>query len=275
LIKSKICRRRKEYMPEIALTIAGSDSSAGAGIQADLKTFAAHKIYGTCVITAITAQNTTKISKIFKIPLEMIEAQLDAVFEDFAINAIKTGMLPSPEIIDLVVERIEGLNIPIVVDPIIKAGIGRDLIEKAAINKFLSRLFPIAELITPNIFEAESFSGIKVKSESDLRKCASKIIEKGAKAVLIKGGHLNMPNVIDFLFLQDETQRIFKKPRIQGETRHGTGCVLSAAITANLAQKYDVCESVDHAEQYIDMIFPDILKVGQGNPPINPFYKIF
>ena len=149
-------------MPKVAFTIAGSDSSAGAGIQADLKTFAVHKVYGTCVITAITAQNTVKIFKILKIPVDMIEAQLDALFEDFTIGAIKTGMLPSAEIIELVADKIGKLNVPIVVDPIIKAGVGRDLIEKEAINEFISRLFPIATLVTPNIFEAEIFFILKI-----------------------------------------------------------------------------------------------------------------
>ena len=262
-------------MPEIALTIAGSDSSAGAGVQADLKTFAAHKVYGICVITAITAQNTTKVFKIFKIPMDMIEAQLDALLEDFSIGAIKTGMLPSAEIIALVADKIKGLNVPIVVDPIIKAGVGRDLIEKEAINELVSRLFPMATLVTPNIFEAESFSGVKVKSESYLKSCAQKLMEKGVKAVLIKGGHLNAPEVVDFLFLKNGKQKVFRKPRVQGETRHGTGCVLSAAITANLANKMDLIEAVDRAEKYIDLIFPEILKVGRGNPPINPFSKRF
>ncbi len=262
-------------MPEIALTIAGSDSSAGAGIQADLKTFAAHNVYGTCVITAVTAQNTTKVFKILKIPVEMIEAQLDALFEDFTIGAIKTGMLPSAEIIELVADKIGKLNVPIVVDPIIKAGVGRDLIEKEAINEFISRLFPIATLVTPNIFEAEIFSGTKVKSESDLKPCAKKVLEKGVEAVLIKGGHLNVPDVIDFLLLKNGRQTTFKKSRFQGQTRHGTGCVLSAAITANLANKYDLLEAVDRAEKYIDLIFPEALNVGRGNPPINPFSKGF
>ena len=262
-------------MPKIALTIAGSDSSAGAGIQADLKTFAVHKVYGTCVITAITAQNTVKVFKILKIPVDMIEAQLDALFEDFSIDAIKTGMLPSAEIIELVADKIGRLNRPIVVDPIIKAGVGRDLIEKEAINEFISRLFPIATLVTPNIFEAEAFSGIKVKAESDLRTCAQELIEKGAEAVLIKGGHLNVPDVIDFLLSQDGMQKSFKKSRFQGQTRHGTGCVLSAAIAANFANKYDLLEAVDRAEKYMDLIFPEALDVGHGNPPINPFSKRF
>jgi hydroxymethylpyrimidine/phosphomethylpyrimidine kinase len=260
-------------LTEIALTIAGSDSSAGAGIQADLKTFAAHKIYGVCVITALTAQNTTNVFKIFKIPLDMIEAQLDALFEDFTISSIKTGMLPSAEIIALVANKLSGLNVPIVVDPIIQAGVGRDLIEKEAINEFISRLFPIATLVTPNIFEAESFSGVRVKSESDLKVSAQKMIEKGVKAILIKGGHLNVPEVVDFLFLKNGKQKVFRKTRVQGQTRHGTGCVLSAAIAANLADKMDLAEAVDRAEKYIDMIFPETLKLGHGNPPINPFSK--
>jgi len=262
-------------LPKIGLTIAGSDSSAGAGIQADLKTFAAHKVYGTCVITAITAQNTVKVFKILKMPVDMIEAQLDALFEDFTIDAIKTGMLPSAEIIELVADKIGKLNVPIVVDPIIKAGVGRDLIEKEAINEFISRLFPIATLVTPNIFEAEIFSGIKVKSESDLKICAKKVLEKGVEAVLIKGGHLNVPDIIDFLLLKNGRQKTFKKSRVQGQTRHGTGCVLSAAITANLAKKDDLLEAVDRAEKYIDLIFPEAVNVGRGNPPINPFAKSF
>ncbi|NVM54078.1 MAG: bifunctional hydroxymethylpyrimidine kinase/phosphomethylpyrimidine kinase [Candidatus Helarchaeota archaeon] len=257
------------------MTIAGSDSSAGAGIQADLKTFAAHKVYGVCVITAITSQTTTKISDIFKIPIEIIENQLDTLLEDVSVDAIKTGMLVSSQIIELVVNKINAVNVPIVVDPIIKAGTGRSLLEKSAMDTLESLLFPIAEIITPNIFEAESFSGITIKSEAEVMKAAEKLIKKGAQAVLIKGGDLDSKDIMDFLLLRDGTNQIFTKTRVSNQERHGSGCVLSAAITANLANNYDLLESVERAEKYVEKIYPDVLEVGRGTPPMNPFYGLF
>lgn len=262
-------------MSEIALTIAGSDSSAGAGIQADLKTFAVHKVYGVCVITAITAQNTTKITKIFKLPLEIIESQIDVLFEDLSINAIKTGMLVSSEIIELIVEKLTSVKVPIVVDPILRAGIGHELIEKSAIKTLISKLIPISEIVLPNIFEAEIISGIKIKNESDLKKAAIKMIDQGANAVLLKGGHLNSKKVVDFLLLKDGTHHIFEKERIPNQDRHGSGCVLSAAITAQLAKKNKLYNTVLEAEKFIERIFSNIIKIGHGVPPINPFYGLF
>ncbi len=262
-------------MSKIALTIAGSDSSAGAGIQADLKTFAAHKVYGLSVITAITAQNTTKISTIFKIPLEIIEAQLDVLLEDFSIQAIKTGMLASADIIQLLVNKLKALAIPIVVDPILKAGTGRDLLEPSAIDIAMEQLFPIATIITPNIYEAEQFSGMHIESEANFREVAEHLLQRGAKAVLLKGGHLNSKQVVDFLLLPDGTHHLFRKTRISTQARHGTGCVLSAAITANLASNYDLYEAVVRAEKYLEKIYPDLVKVGYGAAPLNPFYTLF
>ncbi|MFX1297045.1 MAG: bifunctional hydroxymethylpyrimidine kinase/phosphomethylpyrimidine kinase [Promethearchaeota archaeon] len=258
-----------------ALTIAGSDSSAGAGIQADLKTFAAYKVYGLSVLTAITAQNTIKISKIYKIPLEIIEAQLDVLLEDLSIDAIKTGMLVSSEIIDLVVSKINTKNVPIVVDPILRAGTGRDLLEESAIETLILKLIPIAELILPNIMEAEIISGIKIESELNFREVAEKLLEKGANAVLIKGGHLDSKEVLDYLLFKDGTRYVFKKTRISDQDRHGSGCVLSAAITANLAKGFDLFESIKRAEKFMEKIYPDFINIGHGVPPLNPFYNLF
>ncbi len=259
-------------MSKIALTIAGSDSSAGAGIQADIKTFAVHKVYGVSVVTAITAQNTTKISKIFEIPIDIIEAQLDALLEDVSIDALKTGMVLSRKIVELVARKFGGLEIPIVVDPILKAGTGRELLEEAAIETLLSHLVPIADIIIPNVMEAERLTGIKIDSESNFTEVAEKFLERGAKAVLIKGGHLISKEVLDFLLLEDGTRHIFQKVRYSGQDRHGSGCVLSAAITANLARGFDIFDAVKRAERFIERIFPDILDIGRGVPPINPLY---
>ncbi len=260
---------------QIALSIAGSDSSAGAGIQADLKTFAAHKVYGICVITAITAQNTTQISDVFKVPLDIIESQLSTLLEDFSIDAIKTGMLVSSEIVKLIAARLSKLSIPIVVDPIIKAGTGRDLLESEAIESMISHLFPIAEVITPNIFEAETISGIIIRSEVDIVRAGEKFIKMGANAVLIKGGHLISRGVVDFLILKDGTQKTFQKTRHSDQDRHGSGCVLSAAITANLTKGFDLPEAVERAEKFIERIYPSPIKVGKGTSPMNPFFNLF
>ncbi|MHA1131947.1 MAG: bifunctional hydroxymethylpyrimidine kinase/phosphomethylpyrimidine kinase [Candidatus Helarchaeota archaeon] len=262
-------------MSKIALTIAGSDSSAGAGIQADIKTFAVHKVYGVSVVTAITAQNTTKVSEIFKIPPEIVEAQLDALLEDMSINALKTGMLVTSEIVELVVRKVQGLDIPIVVDPISKAGTGKVLLENAAMDTLIKKLIPISDLVIPNIMEAERLAGIKLGSESELRDAAEKILNKGAKAVLIKGGHLSSKKAVDFLLTKNGTRQIFQKVRYSGQDRHGSGCVLSAAITANLAKGFDLKDAVKRAERFIERIFPDVLQVGHGTPPINPLYGLF
>jgi hydroxymethylpyrimidine kinase/phosphomethylpyrimidine kinase len=260
---------------KIALTIAGSDSSAGAGIQADLKTFSALKIYGISVITAITAQNTVKISKVFQVPSEIIEAQLDLVIEDFSIDAVKTGMLVSSEVIELIADKLTPLKVPLVVDPIIQAGTGRKLLENSAINSLISTLFPIATIITPNIYEAETFSGIKLNNESDLMRAGKKMIQQGAQAVLIKGGHFISEKVIDLLILNDGTLHKFEKARVPNQNRHGSGCVLSAAITANLAKGAILYDAIIGAEQYMEKIFPGLLKIGHGTPPIDPFHNIY
>ncbi|NVM28611.1 MAG: bifunctional hydroxymethylpyrimidine kinase/phosphomethylpyrimidine kinase [Candidatus Helarchaeota archaeon] len=259
---------------KVALTIAGSDSSAGAGIQADLKTFAAHKVFGVSVITAITAQNTMKVSKIFKVPIDIIEAQLDAILEDVTINAIKTGMLVSTENIELVASKLKPLKAPLVVDPIIKAGTGRELIEDSAIDKLKTLLLPLATIITPNIHEAEILSGIQINSEADAMKAGEELIQMGANAVLIKGRHFKSKKVVDLLFMKDGTHLTMDKKRNK-EDRHGSGCVLSASITSYLALDWSLNEAVANAEEYMNKIYPGLLKIGHGTPPINPFHELF
>ncbi len=231
-------------------------------------------MYGVSVITAITAQSTVKIADIFKVPLKVIEEQLDTLLEDLSIAAIKTGMILSKDIIELIEVKIGRLKVPIVVDPVIKAGTGCNLLEPPAIDVLATRLFPISTIVTPNIYEAEEFSKIKIKSEENMLEAAEKFIINGLKAVLIKGGHLDSNKVMDLLLLKDGTQKKFIKERVSKQDRHGSGCVLSAAITANLALQYDLYESVELAEQYLEKIYPDLLKIGHGTPPINPFYNI-
>ena len=227
------------------------------------------------VITAITAQSTVEISDILKVPAKIIEGQLETLLEDISIHAIKTGMLLSSDIIELVIKKIKRLNVPVVVDPIIKAGIGRTLLEDPAIDVVRTQLFPISEIVTPNIYEAEKISGIRIASEEQLLEAAENLLKNGSKAILIKGGHLDSKNVVDLLLLKDGTQKKFVKKRVAKQDRHGSGCVLSAAITANLALEYELYESVELAEKYLEKIYPDRLKIGHGTPPINPFYNLF
>jgi len=208
-------------------------------------------------------------------PFEIIDAQLDLVIEDFSIDAVKTGMLVSSEVIELVADKLTPLKVPLVVDPIIQAGTGRKLLENSAIDTLLSTLFPMATIITPNIYEAEVFSGIKINNESDLTRVGKKMIRQGAQAVLIKGGHLRSEKVTDLLILNDGTLHKFEKPRVPDQNRHGSGCVLSAAITAHLARGATLYDAVISAEQYMEKIFPGLLQIGHGTPPIDPFYNIF
>lgn len=258
----------------IALTIAGSDSGAGAGVQADLKTFAVHNVYGVCAITALTAQNTLEVSQIFEVPIKILEAQIESLFADYAIDAVKTGMLLSSEIIEGVVRNLKDKSIPIVVDPIIDAGTGHPLLKESALDTLISQLIPIADIVIPNVMEAGKIAGLTLGTETDFRRAAEAIVSLGAKAVLIKGGHIISTKVQDFLYLKDGTHQIYEKVRYVDQDRHGSGCVLSAAITANLAKGFDILEAVKRAEAYIEKIFPDIVEVGHGVPPINPFYGV-
>ena len=255
----------------VALTIAGSDSGAGAGIQADLKTFSALGVYGLTVITAITAQNTQGVRAVQEIDTGIIEAQLDAVVEDFAIGALKTGMLSSVAVIETVAAGIRrhGLE-PLVVDPVMVAKSGDRLLRKEAVEALRTTLLPLARVVTPNLPEAETLAGLSIRTRADRVAAARAIIELGANAVVVKGGHSDDDPVIDLL-VDDEGVEEFSARRIATTSTHGTGCTFSAAIAAGLARGLDLRTAVGEARSYLSRALLDAPGLGQGHGPLQHF----
>jgi hydroxymethylpyrimidine/phosphomethylpyrimidine kinase len=255
------------------MTIAGSDSCGGAGIEADLKTFAALGVFGTCAITAITAQNTQGVYDILPTPPRMVEKQIETVLEDVPVKAAKTGMLYSKEIMDAVAKAIDRHELRVVVDPVFRAGTGSLLIreedKEALIEMVVSRSF----VVTPNKYETEDIAQMKIKTIDDMKKAASIIGKLGAEAVVVKGGHLEGADVTDILYYDDKF-KIFAKPRVEVEA-HGGGCIFSATITAYLALDYDVVEAVANAEEFMQNAIAFGLRVGKGRVPVNPMASLF
>ena len=251
-----------------ALTIAGSDSGGGAGVQADLKTFAALGVHGLCVITAVTAQNTRGVEAVFDLPSELVTKQLYAVMRDFEVEWAKTGMLSNTEIIQAVGAGIERYSIRAVIDPVMASTTGAPLLRGGAFESLL-KLISSAELVTPNVPEAERLSGIKIKSMVDVKRAAREISELGPRAVLIKGGHLRGREVVDLLYMDGKFSE-FKGPRVLGEPTHGTGCSFSAAITAELAKGTSMLGAIDSARRFIARAIESRLEVGKGIMPVNP-----
>lgn len=259
----------------IALTIAGSDSGGGAGIQADLKTFSALGVFGASVITAITAQNTREVRCIETLSTEIIRLQLETVLDDITVDAVKTGMLPTPEIIEVVAAVIDKYNInKIVIDPVMVASTGARLTGGQTVDAFREFLYKRLLLITPNIPEAEVLSGIRIKSEKDIRKAGERLLDQGCKAVLIKGGHIAQSTSIDFLFTQGKDPVSFSAGFIPTQNLHGTGCSLASAITAYLALGKGLEEAVRSAKEYITQAITSgsDIQTGQGSGPINHFF---
>ena len=237
----------------IALTIAGSDSSAGAGVQADIKSSAACGAYMASVITSITAQNTKGVSSIENISTTMVEQQMKAVFSDMNVASLKTGMVPTKEMVDIIVEYIKSYNITnVVVDPVMISTSGSTLISSEAITAIIKSLLPITLLVTPNTIEASYISGIEIKSRSDFDMVAEKFKKLGVKFLLLKGGHVDGEVLTDVLYncLTGESQE-FVFDKIDTVNTHGTGCSLSSSIAAYLAQGYDIFESVSRAEAFV------------------------
>ncbi|MCD6529702.1 bifunctional hydroxymethylpyrimidine kinase/phosphomethylpyrimidine kinase [Candidatus Bathyarchaeota archaeon] len=249
------------------LTIAGSDSGGGAGVQADLKTFAALNVHGACVITAITAQNTLGVSSIHPLPREVVSKQAKAVLEDLPIEFAKVGMLFSEEIIGEVEGIINEYRLKIVLDPVFRAGSGDPLIESTAKNALIDKLIPKALVLTPNLMEAEDLAQMEIRSLDDLMEAAKKILKMGVKAVLLKGGHLEGEEVFDLL-LKDGGFKIFKKPRVSLKL-HGTGCTLSSAIAAFLAKGENLTRAVEKAEEFIAEAISRSSPIGRGRVPVN------
>jgi hydroxymethylpyrimidine/phosphomethylpyrimidine kinase len=255
-----------------ALTIAGSDSGAGAGIQADLKTFAAHGVYGTSAITAITAQNTVGVSAVLALKPKLVGAQIDAILADIGAHAVKTGMLANAAIIELVTRKIAEHRLKnIVVDPVMVATSGDLLIQKSAVAVLRGKLIPLATIVTPNIPEAEVLTGMKLRTNEEIKEAARLIVEMGAKTVIIKGGHLK-GRAID-LFFDSKTFTALDTPRIRTNNTHGTGCTLSAAIAANLAKGETVASAVANAKRYITEALRHSYRIGSGHSPVHHFYK--
>ena len=259
------------HIPRV-MTIAGSDSGGGAGIQADLKTFAALGVYGTSVITALTAQNTVAVTAVHEIPVEMVAAQIEAVISDIGADAVKTGMLSSGAIIDTVARELNHFRVDrLVVDPVMVAKSGDRLLMEDAVDAMRRSLLPSATVVTPNIPEAETLAEMKIDSGDDARRAAERIVSIGAKAVVIKGGHLVGPPVD--LFYDGREFREFTAPRIESRNTHGTGCTFASAIAAGLAKGMELVDAVAAAKEYVTEAIRRSFDVGHGHGPLNHFYK--
>lgn len=263
--------------PPRLLTIAGSDSGGGAGIQADLKTFAAHGAYGMSVITALTAQNTVAVTAVAAATPAMVAAQIDAVFDDIGVDAVKIGMLANAAIISTVAERLKawrarGAAPPVVLDPVMVAKSGDALLEDAAVAALSAELLPLATLVTPNLPEAARLSGLPVVSEEE-RRCAAVALAGRGPAVLIKGGHGADGEVVDLLHAAGEWHR-FAAPRITTRASHGTGCTLSSAITARLGHGEALPQAVEGAIAYLRQAMLAAYPLGRGHGPVNHFFAL-
>jgi hydroxymethylpyrimidine/phosphomethylpyrimidine kinase len=253
------------------LTIAGSDPGGGAGIQADLKSIHANGAYGLSVITAVTAQNTVAVTQVFELPEEIIRAQLDAVFDDFDVAAVKTGMLASAAIVELVARELERRGARnLVVDPVMVATSGRTLLPREAMESLCRRLLPLATLATPNISEAEQLAGMEVRTLSAAEEAARRILRLGPAAVLVKGGHLAEAPGTDILCDSREVWR-FTGELIDTPNTHGTGCTYAAAIAAQIAQGRDLPAAVGAAKAYLTEAIRHALPFGHGHGPLNHF----
>ncbi|MCL2295472.1 MAG: bifunctional hydroxymethylpyrimidine kinase/phosphomethylpyrimidine kinase [Methanomassiliicoccaceae archaeon] len=254
-----------------ALTIAGSDSVGGAGIQADIKAMASLGVHAATVITAVTVQNTKEIGSILPVPEEIVKEQLEAVLKDCRIEAVKTGMLYSAEIVGVVADILEDRDMPLVVDPVMVATVGGSLSKDGLARSLKNDLLPICELVTPNKYEAETLSGMKIRSEDDAM-LACEIIGKNGSSVLLKGGHMDSKNVTDYLYLSSEFTKM-SKPRLN-KAGHGSGCTLSSFITANLARGLDLVNSVLRARDLIQRTIETQYAVGKGELIVNPLASV-
>ncbi len=253
-----------------ALTIAGSDSGGGAGIQADLKTFQELDVFGMSVITAVTAQNTMGVQGVHPIPPEFIANQMDSVATDIGVDALKTGMLFSPQIIEVVSQKIKQYHWDrVIVDPVMIAKGGASLLQKEAVDALKRYLLPYAFIVTPNIPEAEELTGLMIKSEDDKLEAAKRILNFGVKYVIIKGGHEEGTNESTDLLYDGEKVYSFTEVRYGTKNTHGTGCTFSAAITAGIAKGLTVYDAISEAKKFISAAIREDLHIGNGNGPTN------
>jgi len=266
-------RNPKQATVPVALTIAGSDSGGGAGIQADIKSMQANGVFATSAITAITAQNTQAVTQAMDLPIDLIEAQIDAVYDDFTIGAVKTGMLSSAAIIESVVKKVEQWEMqPLVVDPVMISTSGYVLLQEDAIHYMIHLLIPKATLVTPNTHEASHLTGLDIKTIDDAQEAAKKIFEMGAQAVLVKGGHLEgMGQATDVYYDGNEFDH-FHAEFIDTSHTHGTGCTYASAIAAHLARGFELKDAIAYAKEYVTEAIRYGLDIGKGSGPTNHFF---
>jgi hydroxymethylpyrimidine/phosphomethylpyrimidine kinase len=258
-----------------SLTIAGSDSGGGAGIQADLKTFAAHRVYGTSALTAVTAQNTRGVRAWTALSPDLVRAQIEAVAEDIGVDAVKLGMLANGAIVTVVAAAIRSLKLPnVVLDPVMVAKGGERLLEDDAVTAIRTGLLPLVDVITPNVPEAEVLAGMTIGSLDDMRTAAHRILELGPRVVLVKGGHLPGPESIDLAVTTRESFEL-RGPRVDTTSTHGTGCTLASAIAANLALGLETREALSRAREYVQGAILHAPRIGGGHGPLNHFWRVY
>ena len=256
-----------------AMTIAGSDSGGGAGMQADLKSFAANGVYGTCAVTVITSQNTFGVREVKELPIDLIGSQIDAIMTDIGANAVKTGMLSSSEIIMCVSDKIREYRMEnFVVDPVMKAKGGADLINEEAVATLRDVLIPMATVVTPNAPEASVLTGINVADLDSAREAAVRLVSMGASSVVVKGGHFEEGPATD-VFYDGSEFRLFTTRRIDTPNTHGTGCTFASAIAAGLAKGNSMRDSVSDAKAYVTGAIRHNFQIGGGHGPLNHFYR--
>ncbi len=254
------------------MTIAGSDSGGGAGIQADIKALSANGVFGLSAITAVTAQNTEEITGVFELPLPIIAAQIDALFDDFEVAAVKTGMLSSAAIVELVAARLKSQQVTnLVVDPVMISKSGHPLLNREAVEAVKTQLIPLALIVTPNIHEAQQLAGIEIKSLADARQAAKAIHRLGCKHVVIKGGHLLSDRATDLLY-DGRFFNVLKGTFIETKHTHGTGCTFASAVAAHLARERPVLDAVQAAKAYVTEAIRHGLAIGHGHGPTDHFY---
>lgn len=267
---------QKKYKYPVALTIAGSDSGGGAGIQADLKTFSALGCYGTSVITALTAQNTLGVTGIHSIPPDFVKEQLRAVLIDIRPQAIKIGMVHTPELATAIAEVLQdSKDIPIVLDPVMVATSGARLIEEQTTNRIIAELFPLATIITPNLDEAALLANLPISGVEDMYEAGKAILREGAKGLLLKGGHLPGEQITSLLYLNGGDPKVLVSKKVATDNTHGSGCTLSSAIAAFIARGESIETAVELAGEYVHNAISHGADVatGKGYGPLNHFYN--
>jgi hydroxymethylpyrimidine/phosphomethylpyrimidine kinase len=254
--------------PPRVLTVAGSDSGGGAGIQADLKTMLALGVHGMSVLAAVTAQNSLGVQGYWELPPEAVRAQLDSVLSDIGVDAVKTGMLASTGLVSTVADVLAGVGVPVVVDPVGVSKHGDALLAPDAVSAVRDRLLPVATLVTPNLYEVNQLTGVKVETEAGLREAAEAVLALGPAAVLVKGGHLP-GEAVDLLLTRDGTARTYRAPRLDNRHTHGTGCTLASAIASRLALGDPLPEAVAAAKEYVTGAIAHGFPLGAGIGPVD------